>query len=80
MNRDVVTISQDTPLRAAAELFFQRRIEEAAVVDADGRCVAILSATGLIRWTLGEPGGAKDVPPLEVLAALARCRADGACG
>ena len=47
MNRDVVTISQDTPLRAAAELFFQRQIGEAAVVDADGRCVGMLSATDL---------------------------------
>ena len=64
MNRDVVTISQDTPLRAAAELFFQRQIGEAAVVDAAGRCVGLLSATDLIRWALGEArGGAEDVPP-----------------
>ena len=64
MSRDVVTISQDTPLRAAAELFFQRQIEEAAVVDADGRCVGMLSATDLIRWALGEArGAAEDAPP-----------------
>jgi nucleotide-binding universal stress UspA family protein len=64
MSRDVTTISQDTPLRAAAELFFQRRIGEAAVVDADGRCVGILSATDLIRWALGETqGGIEDVGP-----------------
>ena len=64
MSRDVVTISQDTPLRAAAELFFQRQVGEAAVVDADGRCVGMLSATDLLRWALGEArGGAEDVPP-----------------
>jgi CBS domain-containing protein len=64
MSRDVVTISQDTPLRAAAELFFQRKIGEAAVVDADGRCVGMLSATDLLHWALGEDRGtAEDVPP-----------------
>ena len=63
MSRDVATISQDTPLRAAAELFFQRRIGEAAVVDADGRCVGILSATDLIRWALQGSRDAEDVSP-----------------
>jgi CBS domain-containing protein len=52
------------PLRAAAELFFQQQIGEAAVVDADGRCVGMLAATDLIRLVLGEArGGAEDVPP-----------------
>jgi CBS domain-containing protein len=65
MSRDVATISQDTPLRAAAELFFQRQIGEAAVVDEDGRCVGILSATDLLRWSLGAArGGAEDLSPL----------------
>jgi len=63
MNRDVVTISQDTPLRAAAELFFQRHIGEAAVVDAAGRCVGLLSATDLLHWALGEARGAPEVVP-----------------
>jgi CBS domain-containing protein len=64
MSRDVVTISQDMPLRAAAELFFQRRIGEAAVVNADGRYVGMLSATDLIRWSLGEARGrVDDAPP-----------------
>jgi CBS domain-containing protein len=64
MSPDVVTISQNTPLRAAAELFFRRQLGEAAVVDSDGRCVGILAATDLIRWALEEArGGAKDVPP-----------------
>jgi hypothetical protein len=63
MNGDVVTISQDTPPCAAADLFFQQQIGEAAVVDADGRCVGMLSATDLSRWALGDAGGAQDVPP-----------------
>ena len=64
MRRDVVTISQDTPLRAAAELFVRRRIGKAAVVDADGRCVGMLAATDLLRWALQGAGGPEDVPPL----------------
>jgi CBS domain-containing protein len=63
MSRDVATISLDTPLRAAAELFFRRQVGEAAVVDADGRCVGMLSATDLLRWALQEAGGPEDVPP-----------------
>jgi CBS domain-containing protein len=64
MSRDVVTISQDASLPAAAELFCHQQIGEAVVVDTDGRCVGLLSATDLIRWTLGEArGGAEDVPP-----------------
>ena len=63
MSRDVVTISQGTSLRAAAELFVRRQVGEAAVVDPDGRCVGTLSATDLIRWVLGEAGGtAEDAP------------------
>lgn len=63
MNPDVVTIAQDTSLSAAAALFFQRQIGEAAVVDADGRCVGMLAATDLIRWALGQAqGGAEHVP------------------
>jgi CBS domain-containing protein len=63
MRRDVVTISQDTPLRAAAELFFRRQVGEAAVVDADGRCIGMLSATDLLRWALQGAGGPEDAPP-----------------
>jgi CBS domain-containing protein len=61
MRRDVVTISQDTPARSAAELFFRRQVEEAAVVDADGLCVGMLSATDLLRWALQGAGGSEDV-------------------
>jgi CBS-domain-containing membrane protein len=63
MCRDVVTISQDTPLRAATDLFCRRRIEEAAVVDALGRCVGMLSAIDLLRGVLQGTGGPSDVSP-----------------
>jgi CBS domain-containing protein len=64
MNRDVVTISRDTPLRMVAELLLQRHIGEAAVVDTDGRCVGMLAATDLIRSALEDAqGGAEAVPP-----------------
>lgn len=63
MSPDVVTISQDAPLRAAAELFCQRQIGEAAVVDAGGQCVGMLSATDLTRWILGEAGGTPEDAP-----------------
>jgi CBS domain-containing protein len=64
MSRDAVTISQDTPLRAAAESFVRQQIGEAAVVDADGRCVGMLSATDLLRWALAEArSAAEDLSP-----------------
>jgi CBS domain-containing protein len=57
MSRDTTTISRDTSLRVAAELFLRRRIGVAAVVDEDGRCVGVLSSTDLLRWTLEEARG-----------------------
>jgi CBS-domain-containing membrane protein len=63
MCRDVVTISQDTPIHAATDLFCRRRVGEAAVVDALGRCVGMLSATDLLRGVLQGTGGPFDVPP-----------------
>jgi CBS domain-containing protein len=62
MSPDVVTISQDTPLRTAAELFSRRHIPEAAVVDADGRCVGMLTATDLLHWALEGAPADEDVP------------------
>jgi hypothetical protein len=46
------------------ELFFREQIEEAAVVDADGRYVGMLSAADLLRWALAEDrGAAEDLSP-----------------
>jgi CBS domain-containing protein len=63
MNRDVATISLDMPIRAAAEFFCRRQVEEAAVVDRDGRCIGTLSATDLLGWALGQAGDPEEGPP-----------------
>jgi CBS domain-containing protein len=63
MRQDVVTIAQDTPLHAAAELLFRRQVGAAAVVDADGRCVGMLAAADLLRGALEGAGGPEGVPP-----------------
>jgi CBS domain-containing protein len=64
MRRDVVTISEDASLRAVQELFVQRKVDEAVVVDAEGRYVGVLSASDLLHWALGSArDGAEDAPP-----------------
>jgi CBS domain-containing protein len=62
MSRHVVTIPQDTSLRAAADLLFQNRIGGAPVVDADGRCIGMLSARDLVHWAAEGAKGLDDVP------------------
>lgn len=62
MSRDVVTIPQDMSLRAAAHLLFQNQISGAPVVDADGRCIGVLSAADFVRWAEEGGHGAEDVP------------------
>src|SRR5689334_4125323 len=49
MSRDVATISQDTPLRAAAELFFRRQMGEAAVVDSAQEDYPMMDINALIN-------------------------------
>lgn len=60
MSPNVVTISQDSPLRTAVELFLQMQTGEAVVVNTEGRCVGMLSVSNLVRWTLGEAGEAAE--------------------
>ena len=50
MSRDVVAIPQEMSLRAAAHLLAQAAISGAPVVDSEGRCVGVLSATDFIHW------------------------------
>ncbi len=51
MSRDVVTIDQDLPPAEAAHVLLENRIGGAPVVDADGRCIGVLSATDFVRRT-----------------------------
>jgi CBS domain-containing protein len=62
MRRDVVTISQEMSLRAAAHLLFQSDVTGGPVVDADGRCVGVLSATDFLHWADEGGHGLDDVP------------------
>jgi CBS-domain-containing membrane protein len=50
MSRDVVAIPQAMSLKAAARLLSQAHISGAPVVDAEGRCVGVLSASDFVRW------------------------------
>jgi CBS domain-containing protein len=49
MNRDVVTISAEMPLQAAAHLLSCEHISGAPVVDAQGKCVGVLSAIDFLH-------------------------------
>jgi CBS domain-containing protein len=51
MSREVITIPEDMSLRAAAHLLFRNHIGGAPVVDGDGRCIGVLSATDFVHWT-----------------------------
>ena len=50
MSPMVVTIPQDMSLRAAAHLLAQADISGAPVVDAQGRCVGVISARDFVDW------------------------------
>jgi len=50
MSRNVIVISQQTSLRAAAHRLALASVSGAPVVDEKGRCVGVLSATDLVRW------------------------------
>jgi CBS domain-containing protein len=50
MSRNVKTIRCDMPLQAAARLLSEARISGAPVVDDQGRCLGVLSATDIVHW------------------------------
>jgi CBS-domain-containing membrane protein len=50
MSRDVVTIPQETSLRAAAHWLMQLKVSGAPVIDSQGRCVGVLSKSDLVRF------------------------------
>jgi CBS domain-containing protein len=51
MSRDLVRLPRHMPLRDAARLLLHDQITGAPVVDADGRCVGVLSLTDIARLT-----------------------------
>lgn len=64
MSRDVVTIPHRMSLCAAAHLLNHARISGAPVVDEQGRCVGVLTASDLMKWVeKGERAAPRPVPP-----------------
>jgi CBS domain-containing protein len=61
MNHEVVTVPQDMTLQEAARLLAKEQISGVPVVDAEGRCVGVLSATDFLAlWAMeGEPTDAE---------------------
>jgi CBS domain-containing protein len=51
MVKDVVTVAESTPLKELANLFKERRITGAPVVDANEDLVGVISETDVIRKT-----------------------------
>jgi CBS domain-containing protein len=51
MIKDVVRVSESTPLSEVAKMFVENRITGAPVVDADGLLVGVISETDIIRKT-----------------------------
>jgi CBS domain-containing protein len=49
MSREVIAVPQDLSMQEAARLFSKNRISGAPVVDGEGRCVGVLSASDFFR-------------------------------
>ncbi len=62
MRREIITIPQNTSLRDAARLLFENQITGAPVVDTDGRCIGVLSASDFVHWTADGANGMDDLP------------------
>jgi CBS domain-containing protein len=50
MSQTVIMVPQDMSLSGAARLLSQAQVSGAPVVDAEGRCVGVLSATDFVHW------------------------------
>lgn len=50
MSRNVVTLPPDMSLRTAARLLSQNDVSGAPVLDAQGRCIGVLSAIDFVLW------------------------------
>lgn len=63
MTPDGVELTEDMPLREAARLIVEHQITGAAVIDADGKCVGVLSAIDFLRHALTRPDVADSLAP-----------------
>lgn len=53
MSKDVVMIPQEMSIQGAARLLSRSHVSGAPVVDHDGRCIGVISATDFIHWAEG---------------------------
>jgi CBS domain-containing protein len=51
MIKDVITISESTPLKEVAKIFSERKITGAPVINEEGELVGVISETDIIRKT-----------------------------
>lgn len=51
MIKDVITVSESTPLKEVARMFNERKITGAPVVNAGGELVGVISETDIVRKT-----------------------------
>jgi CBS domain-containing protein len=67
MIKDVVKLGQDMPLKDAARILLDKQVGGAPVVDGEGRCVGVLSATDFLRLGDKRPDASQPLaPPLPV--------------
>ena len=55
MRLEVVAVSQTMTLREAAERMSEAHVSGAPVVDSEGRCVGVLSASDFMRYIVSNP-------------------------
>lgn len=68
MTHTVVTIPQDMPLQAAAQLLSREQITGAPVVDSQGRCTGVISAMDFVHWA--QNGGKSEPTKCRVPASI----------
>ena len=50
MSSPAITVTVDTSIKKASEIFNEKRIKRMPVVDKDGRLVGIISTTDVVKW------------------------------
>jgi CBS domain-containing protein len=64
MTRDVISVTQDTPISAIADLMEQKRIKRVPVLE-DGRVIGLVSRANLLRAFASQPADAGTVAPAD---------------
>jgi len=65
MSTGVVMVPREMSLQGAARMLARANVSGAPVVDMDGRCIGVLSATDFMHWV--EHGPTEDAGPSETL-------------